>query len=153
MDPYRTPSLTHSDASSSSSDPPSLEDRPLPPLPNPKLEHPFRTPPKPSSPLAKSRAWRNMHRNAVLALRQPRLLARILRFTNWDDIYALFATCAGIRHLWASRDIRDVILSHFLPCFRTAVRQRDISALQDIDVTLLDLHLLCLSFLALTCAC
>ncbi|KAF8554616.1 hypothetical protein OG21DRAFT_1508734 [Imleria badia] len=86
-----------------------------------------------------------MHRNAVLVLRQPRLLAQLLRYTHWDDLYALFASCAGIRYLWASRDIRDLILSHYLSCYRTAVRQRDISALQDVDVTLHDIHLLFIS--------
>ncbi|KAH0833040.1 hypothetical protein J3R83DRAFT_12031 [Lanmaoa asiatica] len=167
MDPYadtRTPSLTNSDASSSSSssDPPSLEDRPLPPLPHqlpltydrrkpisdfPRQPNPVQltSPPKPSTSLAKSKAWRKMHRNAVLSLRQPRLLARILHFAAWDDLYALFATCSGIRHLWTSRDIRDVIFSRYLPGYRVALRQRDPAALQAVDVTLHDLHLLLLS--------
>ncbi|KAF8440403.1 hypothetical protein L210DRAFT_3760580 [Boletus edulis BED1] len=157
MDPYSVPSLTHSDASSSSSDP-SLEERPLPPIPSLTVYrgmkpapdfHSLTARPKPSAPLVKSRAWRKMHRNAVLALQQPPLLARLLHFTNWEDLFALFTTCSGIRHLWRSRDIRDVILSHCLPFYRTALRQRDLSALQYIDVTLHDLHLLCSSILVL----
>lgn len=178
MDPYpadRTPSLTNSDASSSSSSsssPPSVKDRPLPALPhelprtrsnlqivqdlqkfihdpprqlNPVLASPL----KPYASLVKSKARRNMHRGVVLALRQPRLLARVLHFTTWDDLYALFATCSGIRRLWASRDVRDVILSRYLPGYREALRLRDLSALHPVDVTLHDLHLLCLSFLPL----
>ncbi|KAG8213298.1 hypothetical protein J3R82DRAFT_11777 [Butyriboletus roseoflavus] len=170
MDPYpeRTPSLTSSDASTTSSDPPSVDDRPLPALPHqfPPIQrnhqntqdrqkpvpdiprqpnHNLASLPKPSAPLLKSKAWRNMRRNVVLVLRQPRLLARILHFTSWDDLYALFATCSGVRRLWASRDIRDVILSHYLPGYRVALRQRDLSALQPVHVTLHDLHLLLLS--------
>lgn len=166
MDPYaelRTPSLSNSDASSSSSSfPHSLEDRPLPPLPTrkpvlfsdfPALPHPILvSPPMPSAPLVKSKAWRNMHRNAVLALRQPQLLARLLRFITWDDLYALFASCSGIRSLWAFLDIKDVILSYYLSGYRTALQHRDLSTLQPVDVTLHDLHLLRSSFLALpTC--
>ncbi|KAG6374391.1 hypothetical protein JVT61DRAFT_4428 [Boletus reticuloceps] len=162
MDPYppdSVPSLTYSDASSTSSDPPDLEERPLPPLPHQpslitkyrtmKPFHPLTARPKQSAPLVKSRAWRKMHRNAVLALQQPRLLAWLLHFTNCEDLFALFATCSDIRHLWRSRDIRDVILSRCLPFYHTALRQRDLSALQHIDVTLYDLHLLCSSLLAL----
>jgi hypothetical protein len=147
MDPCTAPHS--SDASSSASDPPSLEDRPLPPLPHHRKPV-LRAPPTPSAPLPKSRAWRSMHRNAVRVLRQPRLLARLLHFTSWDDLYALFATCAGIRRLWGTRaDIRDVILAHYLPSYRTALRQRDLAALQAVHVSLHDLHLLCPSVPAL----
>ena len=146
----RTPSLTNSDASSSSassSGPPSFEDRPLPPLPRKPVPD-FRLS-QPSTPLLKSRAWRNMHRHTVLALRQPRILAGLLRFAPWDDLYALFATCSGIKRLWDLVDIRDIILSHYLPGYRAALRHRDLSALKDVDLTLHDLHLLRSSFLSL----
>ena len=165
MDPYAdcpTPSLTNSDVSSSSSDYLSFEDRPLPPLPKHSGKfvdfvpqpRPFLTlpPAKPSAPLVKSKAWRKMHRNAVLTLRRPRILAILTRFIAWDDLYALFATCSGIRHLWDLQDIRDVILSRYLPGYRASLRYRDLSSLQAVDVTLHDLRLLCSFFPSLpTC--
>lgn len=152
-----TPSLTSEDESSSFAS--SLEDRPLPPLPPlpPRLSRkpisfpdlPILTPPKSFSPLLKSKAWRNMHKNVVLALRQSRILARLISYTTWDDLYALFTTCSGTRRLWHFLDTRDLILSHYLPGYRTALRHRDLSALQPVDVTLHDLHLLCSSLLIL----
>jgi len=136
-------------ASLPDSAPPSAVGRPLPPVPPPRMHARRISPPSPSTPLLKSSAWHNMHRNTVRALRQPRFLSRLLLFTNWDDLYALLSTCAGARRLWRSRAISDVILSHYLPCYRIALRFRDLSALQPVDFTLHDLHLLCSSFLAL----
>ncbi|KIK96786.1 hypothetical protein PAXRUDRAFT_32187 [Paxillus rubicundulus Ve08.2h10] len=182
MDPYpeRTPSLTNSDSSSTSSDPTDAavidfyhsEGRPLPPLPYPytrkppqitqipleKRKFPLMSshpptqqrsiqdiPPTSSSLLSKSKAWKRMHRNAILALRQPRVLARLLHFTTWDDSYSLFATCSGIRHLWDVHQLRDSILSRHVPGYRLALRHRDLAMFQDVDVTLHDLDVLLLS--------
>lgn len=129
--------------------PPDARGRPLPPVPPPRKHPRHISPPTPSAPLLKSSAWRNMHRNAVRALRQPRFLSRLLFFADWDDVYALLSTCASARRLWRSRATSDVILSHYLPCYRIALRFRDLSALQPVDFTLHDLHLLCSSFPAL----
>ncbi|KAF9243414.1 hypothetical protein BU15DRAFT_43073 [Melanogaster broomeanus] len=187
MDPYpdRTPSLSNSDASdttSSASEPLSLDptaifhprnDRSLPPLPHhynikkpvhdiptlrerrkppmqpsqPPRQYPYKheTPPSSSPPTSKSKSWKRMQRNAILALRHPRILATLVHFTAWDDLHTLFRTCAGIRRLWDARDLRDLILAHHVPEYRLALRQRDLSTFQDVDITLHDLDLLLFS--------
>lgn len=184
MDPYveRTPSLTNSDSSrsSTSSDPVSMDppilnvrDRPLPSIPrglSQKSYHiPFPTPrerptypndslrsarrpslvhdrpPQRASSLAKTFAWKRMHRAAVHSLKQPHILARLLQFMQWADFYVLLSTCADMRHLWNTRDFRDVVLSHFVPGYSYALRHRDLSKCQDLDISLQDLDLLLIS--------
>ncbi|KIJ66975.1 hypothetical protein HYDPIDRAFT_166391 [Hydnomerulius pinastri MD-312] len=185
MDPYadRTPSLTNSDSSSTSSDPPSVDaavidlygdGRPLPPIPHedmrksPPQDIPMprggrkipvypesttgRPPrskqdrsPKSASPISKSLSWQKMQRNGVSALTQPRILARLLQYSTWDDCYALFATCSQIRSLWGVRELRDIVLSQYVPGYHLALRQRDLSMFEDVDVTFHDLDLLLLS--------
>lgn len=184
MDPYveRTPSLTNSDSSrsSTSSDPVSMDppvltdrDRPLPSIPR-KLSRksyhiPFPTPserpaypnnslqpvrrpslvqnrpPQLASPSAKSFAWKRMHRAVVHSLKQPHILACLLQFIQWPDFYALLSTCVDMMHLWDTRDFRDVILSHFVPGYSYALRHRDFSKHQDLDISLQDLDLLLIS--------
>ncbi|KAL4064401.1 hypothetical protein V8B97DRAFT_2023430 [Scleroderma yunnanense] len=178
--PDRTPSLTHSDASSVNSDPLLLDpasagpqvERPLPPLPKDHSarlslpngmfiphENPMfpidttepgappraKPPPKSASPRTKTRAWQHMHRKAVWSLRNPRILAHLLQFTSWGDLNALLATCSHIRRIWDNRELRDVILSHYVHGYRLAIRYRDLALLQDIDLTIKDLDLLMLS--------
>ncbi|KAG1744121.1 uncharacterized protein EDB91DRAFT_1124549 [Suillus paluster] len=182
MDPYaeRTPSLTNSDSSSTStssiSDPVSMDppytdrDRPLPslprelsrksyhiPFPTPKEKRAYPTdpqrsarrpslvherPPQPASSKVKSIAWRRMHRAAVYTLKQPNVLERLLQFIPWADFYALLSTCSDMRRLWDTRDLRDVILSHFVPGYGYALMYRDLSNYQDMDISLQDLDLL-----------
>ncbi|KAG2111368.1 hypothetical protein BD769DRAFT_1493886 [Suillus cothurnatus] len=159
----RTPSLTSSDSSRSSTssepismNPPILSDRDraLPSIPRELSRKSYRIPPRqsptypndslrparrpslvhrppqPASPLAKSLAWRRMHRAA---------------FIQWADFYVLLSTCADMRLLWDTRDFRDVVLSHFVPGYSYALRHRDFSKYQDLDISLQDLDLLLIS--------
>ncbi|KAG2138264.1 hypothetical protein BD769DRAFT_1434946 [Suillus cothurnatus] len=174
----RTPSLTSSDSSRSSTssepismNPPILSDRDraLPSIPRELSRKSYRIPPRqsptypndslrparrpslvhrppqPASPLAKSLAWRRMHRAAVHSLKQPHILARLLQFIQWADFYVLLSTCADMRLLWDTRDFRDVVLSHFVPGYSYALRHRDFSKYQDLDISLQDLDLLLIS--------
>lgn len=102
-------------------------------------------PPQPASSKTKSLAWKRMHRAAVYALKQPHVLETLLQFIPWTDLYALLSTCADMRRLWDTRDIRDVILSHFVPGYSYALRYRDLSNYQDMDISLQDLDLLYIS--------
>lgn len=180
MDPYteRTPSLTSSGSSSSSTssdpismDPPLLSDRDraLPSIPRELSQKSYHMPPRESpahpndslrsarrpnlvhrppqraSSLAKSLAWKRMHRAAVRSLKQPHILARLLQFLQWADLYSLLSTCADMRHLWDTRDFRDTILSHFVPGYSYALRHCDLSKYQDLDISLQDLDLLLIS--------
>jgi hypothetical protein len=99
-------------------------------------------PPQPASSLAKSFAWKRMHRAAVHSLKQSHILARLLQFIQWPDFYALLSTCVDMKHLWDTRDFRDFILSHFVPGYSFALRHRDLSKYQDLDISLQDLDLL-----------
>jgi hypothetical protein len=149
----------------------SERDRPLPSLPSPgssqKSYHiPFPTPrersnypidkrrsvrttslarerlPRPASSVAKSLAWQRMQRTAVHTLKRPRILASLLHFLPWCDFYVLLSTCTGMRHLWDIHELRDVIMSHYVPEFRFALRHRVLSNCRDIDISLQDLDLL-----------
>lgn len=180
MDPYseRTPSLSSSDSSSStSSDLLSMDqappirsrdrDRALPSLPSHKsYQIPFppprdrslyaldkhrsvrrpslvrERPPRPTSSLVKSMAWQRMQRTAVHALRRPRILACLLQFLPWCDFYVFLSTCTDMRRLWDIRELRDVIMAHYVPGYRYALRYRDLSNCRDIDISLEDLDLL-----------
>ncbi|KAG1737336.1 hypothetical protein EDB19DRAFT_989774 [Suillus lakei] len=102
-------------------------------------------PPQSASSVAKSLAWKRMHRAAVHSLKQPHIVASLLQFIQWADFYVLLSTCADMRHLWDSRDFKDVILSHFVPGYSYALRHRDLSKYQDLDISLQDLDLLIIS--------
>ncbi|KAG2072791.1 hypothetical protein BDR04DRAFT_1095937 [Suillus decipiens] len=181
MDLYaeRTPSLTHSDSSrsSTSSDPipmdppvPPDRDRALPSIPRELSRKSYHGPPResliypngslksartqslvqdrppqPTSSLAKSLAWKRMHRVAVHSLKQPHILARLLQFIQWADFYVLLSTCVDMRRLWDTRDFRDIILSHFVPGYSYALQHCDLSKYQDLDISLQDLDLLLIS--------
>ncbi|KAH7918959.1 hypothetical protein BV22DRAFT_1041326 [Leucogyrophana mollusca] len=149
-------------------------DRPLPPIPSQEtrkslLHHPMPTQnrksiieplesvrlvsarpaadrgPRPASTITKAMAWKKMQRSGTYALQHPHILARLLHFTPWADFYALASTCVEIRHLWDVRELKDVILSQYVPSYRSALRQRDLLRFQDVDVTLHDLDLLLIS--------
>ncbi|KAH7908339.1 hypothetical protein BJ138DRAFT_1157913 [Hygrophoropsis aurantiaca] len=147
-------------------------DRPLPPIPyEPRKSHRQRQPngqrktfeplessvrlvkprqytnfaPRTASIRGKTSAWKSMQRSGAAALRNPRILACLLRFTPWTDFYALVSTSADMRRLWNIRELRDIILSCYVPSYRHALRQRDLHKFQDVDVTLHDLDLLLIS--------
>lgn len=102
-------------------------------------------PPKPASSRTKSRAWHHMQRKCTTALRNSRILAHILYFTPWSDFNSFLATCSQIRRVWDIRELKDVILSHYVDGYRHALRHRDLALFQDVDVTIQDLNLLLLS--------
>lgn len=102
-------------------------------------------PPKLASSRTKARAWHHMQRRCTSALRNPRILARILSFTPWSDFNSFLATCSQVRRVWDDRELRDIILSHYVDSYRQALRYRDIALFQDVDVTIQDLNLLLLS--------
>ncbi|KAI6042597.1 hypothetical protein EDC04DRAFT_969269 [Pisolithus marmoratus] len=152
---------------------PARDERPLPPLPKdtardsirhvdmsatvndrrrfpPDTTEPYaplrqKPPRKLASSRTRVRAWQHMQRRCTSALRNSRILTHILCFTPWSDFNSFLATCSQIRRIWDIRELRDVILSHYVDGYRHALRHRDLALFQDVDVTIQDLNLLLLS--------
>lgn len=97
---------------------------------------------RPAPAIIKSIAWQRMQRAAVHSLKRPRVLICLLQYLPWSDLYALISTCADMRRLWDIRELRDIILSHYVPEYRYALRHRDLFKCRDIDLSLQDLDLL-----------
>lgn len=113
--------------------------------PDPSARHRSSMPPRIAPPRTRVRAWQHMQRNCVSALRNPRILTRILHLIPWRDFNSLLCTCAPIRRIWDIREIRDLVLSRYVYGYRQALRLRDLALFQDVDTTIQDLNLLLLS--------
>ncbi|KAJ7650127.1 hypothetical protein FB45DRAFT_730557 [Roridomyces roridus] len=79
------------------------------------------------------------------ALMQPRVLASLLGQIGWRTCWAFLSTCSDFRRIFSYSDLRDVILSCFVPGFRASLRSSDPSRFQTVPVTLTDLNLLMIS--------
>jgi hypothetical protein len=72
-------------------------------------------------------------------LRDPRILANFLRYLHWDDFHSLFLTCAAYSHLLRHPNLRDVVLSVYVPGYSYCLRHTDIHARTSITVQFSDL--------------
>lgn len=78
----------------------------------------------------------------VPAIRQPATLNSLLKYLPWQDCSALLATCRDCRHFFRTSELRDVILARFVPGYFECLRHRDPRRVQELPVSLEDLHLL-----------
>ncbi|KAJ7285118.1 hypothetical protein C8J57DRAFT_1170361 [Mycena rebaudengoi] len=79
------------------------------------------------------------------ALLHPRILASLLSQVGWRACWTLVNTCRNFRNFFASSELKDVILSRFVPGYAACLRISDPLRLQNVPVTLTDLHLLTIS--------
>lgn len=73
-------------------------------------------------------------------LKNPVILSRLLAVTHWLPLHALISTCREFRQNFARRELRDVILSRFVPGYRLCLGDRDVAELS-VDITIEDLAL------------
>ncbi|KAF7797317.1 hypothetical protein EIP86_008512 [Pleurotus ostreatoroseus] len=135
----------------------SLKDKelPLPPLPNEvrpsgRPQHAVReaaTIPIVSAKAAgKRRAPPADPRQALTKIfNDPVVLARMLSTLPWRSFHALTGTCREFRELLARKELRDTILSEYVPGYRACLGHASTHNLDLLDVDLSDLALLKLS--------
>jgi hypothetical protein len=81
-------------------------------------------------------------RSPLLAvITNPVALAHFLRHVDWHAFFALSQTCREARQLLRNRQLKDMILAHFVPEYLYALRERTLHKLQDITVSFHDLNL------------
>ena len=73
-------------------------------------------------------------------LQEPRILARLLRYVRWHDFQSLALTCRACSNVLQHPNLRDAVLSHFVPGYRYCLRHADPDAISSsIDVEFSDL--------------
>lgn len=77
------------------------------------------------------------------------ILAALLAHLDWVDAYSLFATCKTFREVLKELQLRDVVLSRFVPGYAHAMKGRDMSKYHDVPVSIHDLDLLGVLFYAI----
>ena len=77
------------------------------------------------------------------ALSIPRIFAITLHLIQWPDIHALLISCSAARSLFRSPDIRDLILSRFVPGYQFCILHGDQRREHDVYVSIHDLDLFC----------
>ena len=147
VDGYSLPRLPRSPSPTLS---PMLRERPLPPIPvgderpSPTTRA-SATMPQPSSvALGKRKApavpvissSEGLHR----MLKSPHILSRLLELLPWSSFHALICTCRDFRRIYSQPELRDVVLSRFVPGYKLCLGNRDVAELS-VDVTLEDLAL------------
>ncbi|OSD06637.1 hypothetical protein PYCCODRAFT_955145 [Trametes coccinea BRFM310] len=130
-------------------------ERPLPPIPGPSSspdpapahrQNVVHNTPRKYSLTRVPRPSARSPRLLSRALRQPRVLAQLLRTSSWDDFHALTSTCRDLRHgLTRHAECRKVILSHYVPAYAYALELSDVEQTSDIDVDFHHLAMLMLS--------
>lgn len=78
-------------------------------------------------------------------LQHPSILARLIAYLDWFDLYHLLCTCQHIRDLFRDTCLRDVILTRFVVGYGHCLRTRDLNHFQDVQISIHDLDLLCTS--------
>lgn len=73
-------------------------------------------------------------------LSSPRILDHTLSLISYGDFFALTATCSELRDLMQEPALKDTILSHFLPGFRSLLRSKTPELFVDVHVTVSDLN-------------
>ncbi|KAI0264399.1 hypothetical protein BC834DRAFT_261510 [Gloeopeniophorella convolvens] len=73
-------------------------------------------------------------------LQKPRILANFLRYTSWPEFRSLALTCKACRNVLKHPELRDAVLSAFIPGFDYCLRRADLDAYRDIEVRFIDLN-------------
>ncbi|KAJ6531919.1 hypothetical protein B0H19DRAFT_1005527 [Mycena capillaripes] len=81
----------------------------------------------------------------LTVMRRPRIFASLLAQLSWRACWALLNTCCGWRDFFSYSELKDVILSRFVPGYFACLRISDPLRLQNVPVTLADLNLLMIS--------
>lgn len=84
--------------------------------------------------IAPSDGIRRMLNNTVI-------LSRLSAVTPWPSFQALISTCKEFRQIFARPELRDVILSRFVPGYKLCLGNRDLAELS-VDITIEDINLL-----------
>ncbi|KAJ7475958.1 hypothetical protein FB451DRAFT_1245321 [Mycena latifolia] len=104
------------------------------------------TPPRPRTRTLSSFKTKHPHARTLLTVvKDPRVLASLFAQLSWRACWALLSTCHDCREFFSCPELKDVILSRFVPGYAACVRISDPLRLQNVPVTLADLHLLMVS--------
>ncbi|KAJ7067056.1 hypothetical protein C8F01DRAFT_1051461 [Mycena amicta] len=81
----------------------------------------------------------------VSTIHHPAILAALLDYLGWPACCALLNTCRNSRDFFSCPELRNVILTRFIPSYTACLRHSDRSRLQDVPVTSADLNFLMIS--------
>lgn len=70
----------------------------------------------------------------------PRILDCLLSFIPYGDFNALTSSCPELRDLMQEPALKDIILSYFLPGFRSLLRSKTPELFVDVRVSVSDLN-------------
>lgn len=115
--------------------------KPLPLLPTHKRRHataPISRPRPSSTYLSPMFTWTPV--SLVSVLQEPRILANFLRYVRWDDFQSLVQTCAAYSHVLQHPNLRDVVLSAYVPGYSYCLHHADIDTRRSIAVQFSDLN-------------
>ncbi|KAJ7455338.1 hypothetical protein B0H11DRAFT_1874875 [Mycena galericulata] len=144
MPPHRLPSLKRASSPPLDTDP----ETPKNGNSTPKLVRVRSTvaPPRSRTVTLSSFAAPSQTRSLLLTVaKRPRVLASLLAQLSWRACWALLSTCRDCRDFFSCTELKDVILSRFVPGYHACLRISDPLRLQSIPVTLADLNLLKIS--------
>ncbi|KAJ6508007.1 hypothetical protein C8R47DRAFT_1174336 [Mycena vitilis] len=81
----------------------------------------------------------------LTVIQHPCVLTSLLARLSWRACWALLSTCRDCRDFFSCSELRDVILSRFVPGYFACARSSDPLRFQTVPVTLADLNLLMIS--------
>ena len=81
------------------------------------------------------------HVTLLDAIKYPAVLSHLLDHLAWRDFLAFGHTCRESMRLLRHPELKDVILSRFIPSYRHAVRDRNFLRYKDVPVTYSDITL------------
>jgi hypothetical protein len=76
----------------------------------------------------------------VSVFQEPRILNNFLRYVRWHDFRSLALTCIACRNVLQHPNLRNVVLSAFVPGYQYCLRYADLDPSADIDIQLNDLN-------------
>ena len=76
----------------------------------------------------------------VSVLQEPRILTTFLRYIRWHDFRSLALSSAACRNVLQHPELRDAVLSAYVPGYQYCLRYADLDSSADIDVQLHDLN-------------
>lgn len=150
----RTPSLTSSDGTSGSSELDFPLKKALPAIPTPEGKRPdsfarISFVDAHASESRRSRALSSfmvapsrLSRSFITALKHPNVLACLLEYLPWTYFYSLTSTSREFRHILRIPALKDVVLSQYVPGYKSFLATRDLHRFQDVPTTMSHLDLL-----------
>ena len=136
-----TPSISSSDDTSGSSDfQVHVIKRSLPPLPVTKKSSVIRSSSRTTIDPHRSRTSSNYFSlNAHIlqaALKLPKVLAGVIEHLAWAYFYTLTCTCRDFRYILRAPDLKDIVLSQYVPGYRLCLQHRDMLRFRDVPITI-----------------